>query len=188
MERQLSDARAQPAKAGESGFTLIELMLTASILSIVLLAIFALLDVSARIAPQDQERGQAMRDAEVGLYRMTRELRQAHQVVSGDADTMTVRVLSPGSTSEVTVTYDCGPAADGTARCTRTAGGGPAEVVIDRVINGSRPVFEYDVAPPAVRYVRANIVVPARGGRTEGNGYRHEIIFADGFYMRNRDA
>lgn len=175
----------------EDGFTLIELLITASILSVVLLAILALLDVSARIAPQDQERAHAIQESQAGLYRMTRELRQAHAVVGGDADTITVRVLPRTGTAEITVTWDCGtphPTESSMRRCTRTVGSGTAEVVIDRVINGTRPVFEYDAPPTTSRYVRASVIVPARGDRKAENGHRHEIVLADGVYMRNRDA
>ena len=174
----------------EGGFTLIEVMISASILAVVLLAILALLDTSARIAPQDQERGHAIQESQTGLYRMTRELRQAHQVVSGDADTLVVRVLPRGSATEVTVTWDCGtahPTDPGLRRCTRTVGGSQ-EVVIDRVVNGTRAVFEYDAAPTAARYVRASVIVPSRGERVAAAGHRHEIVLYDGFYMRNRDA
>ncbi len=121
---------------------------------------------------------------------MTRELRQAHEVVSGDADTLTVRVLLPGATTPTTVTWECGAAhpTDSTMRrCTRTAGGSP-ELVIDRVVNGARPVFEYDGTPTATRYLRATVIVPARGDRRAGEGHQHEIVLADGVYMRNRDA
>ena len=165
--------------------------MSASLLTVVLLGILALLDTSARIGPQDQERGQAIQDSQVGLYRMTRELRQAHTVVSGDADTLTVQVLPRGSTVPVTVTWDCGAAhpTDSTMRrCTRRVGSGSAELVIDRVVNGSRPVFEYDATPTAARYVRASVIVPSRGERRAATGHRHEIVLADGFYMRNRDA
>jgi prepilin-type N-terminal cleavage/methylation domain-containing protein len=176
----------------EAGFTLIELMISASILAVVLLAILALLDTSARIAPQDQERAHAIEESQAGLYRMTRELRQAHEVVSGDADTITVRVLPRGATTPITVTWECAAAhpTDSTMRrCTRTTGAGATEVVIDRVVNGTaRPVFVYDAAPTAARYVRASVIVPARGDRKAALGHKHEIVLADGFYMRNRDA
>ena len=184
--------RGDKAVTREDGFTLIELMISASILTVVLLAILALLDTSARIAPQDQERAHAIQDSQAGLDRMTRELRQAHEVVSGDADTITVRVLPRGATAPATITWDCGaahPTESSMRRCTRTVGAGTAELVIDRVVNGStRPVFEFDAAPTAARYVRASVIVPARGDRKEDLGHKHEIVLADGFYMRNRDA
>lgn len=195
MGRSSTTERARRLLGEEGGFTLIELMIGASIMSIVLIAILALLDTSARIVPQDQERGNAIQESQAGVHRMTRELRQAHAVVSGDSDTMTVRVVPQGSSTAITVTWDCGaahpdPTESAFRRCTRTVGTGTAEVVIDRVVNGStRPVFDYGSdAPTAAKFVKANVIVPARGDRKSGNGHKHEIVLADGFYMRNRDV
>lgn len=189
MQKKRAFARANRVTLDERGFTLIELMITASILSMVLLALFAMIDVSARIAPQDQERGHVIQEAQVGLHRMTRELRQAHRVVSGDADTLVVEVVVGGTTRQVT--YDCGtthPTDSAYRQCTRIVGGS-SEVTVDYVVNGSRAVFEYGTTPATdARYVTARVFVSARGGRKQGQGLRHEILYEDGFYMRNRDA
>jgi prepilin-type N-terminal cleavage/methylation domain-containing protein len=180
------------ARTREDGFTLIELLITASILSVVLLAILARLDTSARIAPQEQERASAIQESQVGLHRMTTEVRQAYEVVNGDADTLTIRVLPRGTSTPVVVTWECAaahPIDSALRRCTRTVGAGTPELVIDRVVNGaSRPVFEYDATPTAARYIRTSVIVPARGDRKEGLGHKHEIVLADGIYLRNRDA
>jgi Tfp pilus assembly protein PilX len=153
----------------EGGWSLIELMLTCVLLIIVMGGTLSLLDTSAKIAPQEQERANAIRDAQVGLARMTRELRQATQVISATASTVSVKVPVAGVSQ--TVTYTC------TDACRRTQGSS-TEVVIARVLNGST-VFTFDGG----NYFEARIEVPAKGERAEG--LRHDIVLDDGFYLRN---
>ena len=154
----------------EGGWSLIELMLTCVLLIIVMGGTLSLLDTSAKIAPREQERAQAIRDAQVGLARMTRELRQATQVISATASSVSVKV--PVSGVSQTVTYTC------TDACRRIQAGRPTEIVIARVQNGST-VFTFDGG----NYFEARIEVLARGERNEG--LRHKIVLDDGFYLRN---
>jgi len=144
----------------ERGIALIELLITAVVLNVVLFAILGLLDVSARAVPKDLERAAAIQESQAGLYRMTRDLRQAHDVVTPGTHVLSVNVFPGGRLTQVT--YDCTaphPSDSSYRRCTRTVGGA-TELVIDRVVDGSiRPVFEY----PTARYVTATVIVPGRG-------------------------
>jgi len=183
--------RLERVRREERGITLIEVLVTAVILNVVLFAILGLLDVSARAVPKDMERAAAIQESQAGLYRMTRELRQAHEIVSGSTHALTVNVLVGGAPTQVT--YDCTaphPSVSSYRRCTRRVGAAAPVLVIDRVVNGSaRPVFEYDSATPTTaRYVRASVIVPGRGERRQDGDYQHEIVLADGLFMRNRDA
>jgi type II secretory pathway pseudopilin PulG len=178
--------RTPEARSGEAGYALTELLVVASLLVIVLGAILTLGETSQRIAPQETERAQVIREAQVGLHRMTRELRHAYQAptVSGSAIQAT---LAMGGTSR-TVRYECNrphPTESAYTQCQRfivtgsTQTGG--EVVIDRVLNGNS-VF----STPSTSYVRALVEVAARGDLRDG--YDHKVVLDDGFYMRNLDG
>ena len=151
--------------------------MAASILSVVLGAILSLSSATAQLAPNDEERAHQIDDARAGVYRMTRELRQARQFVSSSSYSITV-VLTAG-----TVTYTCNnphPSITGRSRCTRSLNGGTAAPVIDHLTNvaNNRPVFTR-----SGNYVAVNARVAASGDRRDG--HRHTLTFEDGFYMRN---
>jgi type II secretory pathway pseudopilin PulG len=180
--------------SGEAGYALVELMVVASLLVIVLGAILALGEATQRIAPKESERAHVIREAQVGLHRMTRELRHAYSAlptvaaptVSGS--TMQANVLRAGGVPK-TVRYDCDeahPTDSAYTRCVRQellSGGtwSGQEVVIDRVLNGTAV---FSLTPPD--YVAARVEVAARGSLKDG--YGHRIILEDGVYMRNLDG
>ena len=163
----------------ESGWSLIELLLVSVLLIVILGGTLNLLDTTAKIAPQEQERAEAVREAQVGLARMTRELRQATKVLELTPTRMQVYV--PVSGVRQTVTYDCtatSPTVPAKKACVRTQTNGPTnELVIDRVSNTT--VFTASGSD----YVQVRIDVPASGERAEG--LRHTIVLDDGFFMRN---
>ena len=165
----------------ESGWSVIELMLVAVLLAIVLGGTLNLLDTTAKIAPQEQERAHAVREAQVGLARMTRELRQAVRVNASANPALIISVDTPVAGVRRTVTYDCtgtSPTVATTKACRRSQSGGlQNEVVIDRVTNST--VFTAD----GNDYFKVRIEVPASGERQQG--LRHKIVLDDGFFMRN---
>jgi hypothetical protein len=183
---------------GEGGYSLIELLAVISLLFVLLGAILALSETSQRIAPRDQERAHAIREAQVGLHGMTRQLRQAYLLHSATAYTMDVSIVLNGAVRRYS--YECDqehPTEPVYSRCFRyeVVGGvkGSPKLVIDRVLNGphgtgaTNPVFRYETNPSGtVTYAEAAIDVPAKGGRT--HGHAHKIALYDGFYMRNLDA
>jgi type II secretory pathway pseudopilin PulG len=181
-------ARPAPAhSSGAAGYALVELMVVAALLVIVLGAILALGETTQRIAPKETERANVIREAQVGLHRMTRELRHAYQAPAVTGSTMQANVLGAGGATR-TVRYDCDEAHPTDAaytRCVRQVYSGgtwsTAEVVIDRVLNGTA-VF----ALTSPDYVGARVEIAARGGLQDGHD--HRIILEDGFYMRNLDV
>jgi hypothetical protein len=179
--------RAPEPRSAEAGLALVELLVVASLLIIVLGAILALAETTQRIAPKESERAHVIREAQVGLHRMTRELRHAYQAPTVTGSTMQAAVLGANGTAR-TVKYDCDEAhpTDGAyTRCVRQVLSGSTwtgnEVVIDRVLNGSA-VFAS--TPPD--YVSATVEVAARGNLQDG--YDHRVILDDGIYMRNLDG
>jgi Tfp pilus assembly protein PilX len=162
-------------------------MVVASLLVIVLSAILALGETTQRIAPKESERAHVIREAQVGLHRMTRELRHAYQAPTVSGSAMQANVLGTNGAT-ATVRYDCDEAhpTDLTyTQCVRqvfSSGSWSAEeLVIDRVLNGTTV---FDLTPPD--YVSATVEVAARGDLNDG--YDHRVILEDGFYMRNLDG
>jgi hypothetical protein len=176
----------------ESGYSLVEMIAVSLGMVVILMAILGLADVANKIAPTERERVHAMRDAEVGMKKMTRELRTAHDIdVSSWA--VTASILKSGSTIEVT--YDCSDVEDGLRTCTRTQTGGSGAgttTAVERLANASsRPVFtattRTDGTGPAwTPYVKVLLEVPARGERSVGAASR--VVLEDGVYLRNVDA
>jgi prepilin-type N-terminal cleavage/methylation domain-containing protein len=174
----------------ERGFALVELLVVITLLSVILSAILLFADTAHKVTPKEQERSMAIQQAQTGIYRMTRELRQAHQVNMAQPLVIDVNYASSGVNRQVR--YDCDephPTVASYSRCVRMEAGQPNEVVVDRVLNKTT-IFTYSTnADGAITYVRVAIDVPARGERNvDGDGYDHQIGLYDGFYLRNLDA
>jgi type II secretory pathway pseudopilin PulG len=179
LENAHRDKRSPGVRRGEAGYALIELLVVASLLVIVLGAILTLGETSQRVAPKESERANVIREAQVGLHRMTRELRHAYEDVAVTPSTMAADVLGRDG-----VSYDCSqphPTNANYTRCLRYVNGVGGEVVIDRVLNGDAV---FTLTPPD--YVHATVEVNAGGDLK--NGYDHPILLEDGFYMRNLDG
>ena len=177
----------------EHGYTLIEALVVVVLLIVVMGGTLSLLDTTAQVAPQENERAHAIREAQVGLSTMTRELRQARSVEAGyDASGLTVRTPVAGVPTKVE--YDCtqdsvsksdGPG--GLTACRRIQYAADDSTVVstthpvDRLL--SDQVFEYTVENGAIQFVTARIEVPASGERQEG--LEHKIVLDDGFFLRN---
>jgi hypothetical protein len=165
----------------------------------VISAVLALLETTTRVAPSDQERSLSIREAQSGLSRMVRELRQAYRVVGTSPSSMRVLVRlkkdDPSTTaveshSNWLVEYDCGVGVS--EKCVRKqarpgelpAASGP--VVIERVTNpADAPVFSFESDTDSVKpvYVKVRVEVPASGERSRG--YSHKVVLEDGFFARN---
>jgi hypothetical protein len=183
LEHAQRDKRPSRSPRGEAGYALTELLLVSSLLVIVLGAVLMLGEASQQVAPKESERAMVIRDAQVGLDRMTRELRHAYQAPTVTGSTIQANVVN-GGTSE-TVRYDCNvahPTRAGYTRCLRypvvNGTPGTGQMVIDRVLNGTA-VFTLT----GTNYVRALVEVAAAGDLQDG--YDHRVVLDDGFYMRN---
>lgn len=179
----------------ERGFTLTEQLVVASGLVVILGAIMGLADLAAKSAPTDRERVHAVREAQVEVDKMVRELRKAYALSITNAGFRATGQLLDGGVA-VTVTYDCSAApVNGLRKCDRSQSGGtspPAQTVLPRIANAAaRPVFTAqqradDAGVNWTTYVRVIVEVPSKGERTTGGTAR--TVLDDGFYLRNVDA
>lgn len=179
----------------EGGFSLVELLVVVALLSFVLAATLGIFDVAVRQAPRDQERAHAIREAQVGLYAMTRELRQAYEVKSVSGSQMDVLVRLRGVDKRVRYRCDgdpSNPAFPSYRRCVREEASaspgavlGAPQIVIDRVLNGASVFSPTFAGTPAVSpaYFTARIQVPARGRLK--TGYTSSVVLDDGVFLRN---
>jgi Tfp pilus assembly protein PilV len=174
----------------ESGMSLAELLVVMLTMTIVLMAIMGLLDVAIKTAPRDQERALSIREGQVGLHIMTRELRQANKVWTPGKTQIYVNIGD-----DKHVLYDCDavhPDDPAQRRCLRweAAIGSelmldePGEVVVDRRMPGDVFTYEPNLVNPT--FVRAHILVPQSGERADG--YHANLVLEDGFYLRNTDV
>jgi type II secretory pathway pseudopilin PulG len=196
------EKRPPAARRGEAGYALTELLLVTSLLAIVLGAILALGETTQRIAPRDTERAHVIREAQVGLHGMTRQLREAADMTTPPHGAATASTLDVTLRDGTRYSFECDephPTQAGYNRCVRfPVVGGVKQtengmVLIDRVLNGpagtgaTNPIFEYETnIAGIVTYVHVAIHVPAKGDLAQGHDY--DVVLEDGVYMRNLDA
>ena len=189
-------ARLRQLRRDERGFSLIEVLVASLILMFMLGAILMVLDETSKQAPRDQERAEVIQETQIGVNRMTRELRHAYKVETQGQWSITVRLPVAGSTTGRQITYDCSvpdPDRPEYRRCMRTEGGGGARPVVTRVLlrtppgGGSPPpVFEYSQnAAGRVDYVEVTVATAAQGDLRKG--FNHAVTLKDGFFLRNVD-
>lgn len=183
----------------QGGFALAELLVAMLCFMFVMTAVLSLLESSSRVVPRDQERSLSIREAQSGLGRMVRELRQAYEIVGTSPSSMRVKVRlrkdDPATATVEThsnwlVEYDCGVGVSG--KCVRKEAR-PGQVppasgptVIQRVSNpADKPVFSFETDTDSVNpvYVKVRVEVPASGERK--SGYSHKVVLEDGFFARN---
>jgi len=89
-----------PSSAGERGLTLIEALVSITVLVSILLGLYALLESSNQLAKQESNVAEAQQSARVGIYELSRMIRQARvgQLFYGNA-ILPATNNSPGGTS-----------------------------------------------------------------------------------------
>lgn len=172
----------------ERGFTLIELLTAMAILVIIVIATLAMLDFAVRSEPEIAERNNAIRDAQVEVERMVRELRGSYDVLAATSSTLSVLTYLNRTT--------CAGGATGTARkcridyactagsCIRTvsesdgSAPGPARTLATGLASSS--VFSYSPssADPAAISVTLTFEATDRAGEDA-------ITLSDGATLRN---
>jgi prepilin-type N-terminal cleavage/methylation domain-containing protein len=198
---------------GESGFTLVEVMVVSVLLAIVTIPIFNALDFSRQEVPKTVEYAHAIADATTGLQKMMQEIRQAYEINPTNADATTgagsfIDFFAVLNDQDLEVRYDCSqpyPGNTGYRRCMRvyctaSATGVPctmpaftspsAAVVIDRVQNTTGNVFTFydrtgepNPDPGDIVSVEAKVPVPALGPLN--SGLTHSITLDNGTSIPN---
>jgi prepilin-type N-terminal cleavage/methylation domain-containing protein len=174
----------------EKGMSLMELLVGMALMSVVMLALLALLDSAISTAPRDEERANSIREGQVGLHVMTRELRQANKVWTPGRTQIYVNIGD-----DKHVLYDCDavhPANPDQRQCLRweAAVGSelpldqPGQVVVERRVAGDVFTYQPNLINPT--FVEVHIEVPQAGDREDG--YHANLELNDGFYLRNTDV
>ena len=184
--RRRSTRLAAQRGTGESGFTLVELLVGMSIMLVISFAALGLLEVAQRSEPEVRETNARIQEAQVGMERIVRELRQTSGVVSASPTSLTVNTYLSGSNCaggsgtgarSCRVVYSCS-----SGECTRTASEvsgaspGPAVPFASDVISNS--IFAY--TPDATSPTGVTVTMQLRD-----DGGEDQITLSDGATFRN---
>jgi type II secretory pathway pseudopilin PulG len=163
----------------EAGFTLVELLVAMPLALIVIFAAYGALSQAHRSQTETRIRAEGLRQQQVGLERMTRELRHAtsfqyltSQVVEFDA------FVRGGGGSMLRIRYDCSAG----TYCERRVGpaGGPVAGSGTRLIDALENPDVFDPEPNFLnpRYVSVTAAVRIAADR-------QRIVLRDGVDLRN---
>jgi prepilin-type N-terminal cleavage/methylation domain-containing protein len=182
----------------EEGFTLVEVMVVLTILPLVLVALFKVLDTGSQIGPRTVEYANAVEQAGSGVSRTIRDVRQAYRIVGTTPNSITFLAVVNGTDTQVNISCDIAstataPAGSSYRRCVKTTAAAGASlpspvtgtVLVDRVINGTLtdPVFVYSPSAINPTFVAVKVRVPSQG---EGKaGFTHPITIDNGTLLRN---
>ncbi len=189
--------RRRSLAPAESGFTLIEVLMVAALLSLVVGALMAPIVLSQRIENRDANYAYSQQEARTGLDAMVSQVRQAWEIISTSANSVEMNVNLNGVAEHVL--YECDvqqPGAPQYHECVRVqAAAGSAlppltsgTIAITNLENGTStdPVFSFGPDPVAPYYMTATIKVPTSDGAN--GGLTHAIVLSDGALMRNENV
>jgi prepilin-type N-terminal cleavage/methylation domain-containing protein len=194
---RLRARRLPTATQSERGFTLVEILVVISLLSIVLAVLMGPMIDSQLIANRQFNYAAAQQSARTGLDSMVAQIRQATAIIASGPNFVEMNVNLQGVS--YTVLYECdipqpvtpdGAHYDECLRASTTQGGTPSlsngAIVVSNLFNGPT-VFQWLSDPNAPLYMTATVEVPASNGQKNG-GLNHRIVFTDGALMRNRQV
>jgi prepilin-type N-terminal cleavage/methylation domain-containing protein len=178
----------------QAGFTLVEQLVAILILGTVVGATLTAFETMLKATPADQEWSHTVANTQAGIYKMTRELRQATTVTLVTAYVVSADVVLSGKT--VHVLYQC----DLETRCSRKATTAPTAAPARGCAGASEAAKEKECPPvvrfvqsftlskpiftlPATKYVKVEMVVRSAGEIT--TKHTHNVTLVDGFYARN---
>ena len=181
--------RARSRLARSDGFTLVELLIAASMSLLVLGVGVALMTTGLRNEPRVVEKAGEIQQARVAMERLTREIRQGDSVISATETDLSLithvnSATCGGATSSQSmlcrVTYSCAAEA-----CTRIESnpdgtGATAPVIVVSGITSSS-VFSYTPTAADPSYIGLSLLFPADDGGDS-------ITLTDGVTMRNVSA
>jgi len=193
--------------ASQSGFTLIEVLVSAALSIIVLGGVLSVLEASQNAQSRDQEWALVIQEGRAGLERMVREMRQAYSIRNDSHSSIDFYATIGGTSWEIS--YDCEESQPGSEfrECVRRAatfiaGKAPSKEelttasavpIIKDVLNGTKAdendrVFE-EFSPNAIApdLVTVKLVLPASGTLklADASTYTHKVILENGAYIRD---
>lgn len=83
----------------ERGFTLVEVLVTMLMMTLVMLALYSIFDMSLRVFSFGNDKVEAVENARIGMGKMEREIRAAYPVNKGADPPLEHLFFSPGSPS-----------------------------------------------------------------------------------------
>jgi prepilin-type N-terminal cleavage/methylation domain-containing protein len=138
----------------EDGFTVIELLVSILIFGIVSTVTLSLLTSVARGVRKDEARAGAVADAQIGIGRMVRELRQTYEVIDMSGSTIDAYARIGGA--NVRLRYDCDAA-------TPDDPGNPYDQFYRRCVRRTAPVVDpTSTTPPTLPDITAGDVIVDR--------------------------
>ncbi len=142
--------------AGETGVTIVELLIASTIFMIVILAAFGALESVSKASAFQANRTQTLDDMRSTLNRMTRDLRQATAVdqAASTASTVTFSTYINGTVTPIVYT------ASGTT-LTRKVGAAAPFIVLKQLTNTN--VFNYVSAGSGIQWVDMRLEVTPTG-------------------------
>ncbi len=168
----------------QSGFTLVEQLVAMLLLAIVTGFTLSVLESMMRAAPADQEWTHTVANTQVGVYRMTRDLRQGLNVTLVTGYVASADVVVKGATQHVLYQCDLGSSCTRksttapTAAPERGAGGAPVIANLQNFSLGT-PVF----TSPSSKYFKVVVIVRSAGSLK--TAHTHTVTLTDGFFARN---
>jgi type II secretory pathway pseudopilin PulG len=175
--------------AESSGFTLVELMIAASMSLLVIGTGVGLLTTGLRNEPKVAEKAGEIQEARVAMERLTREIRQGDSVISATPTQFSLitnvnSATCGGATSSESmlcrVTYTCSAGACTRIESNPDGSGATAPVIVVSGITSSS-VFSYTPSAAAPTYIGVNLLFPDQEGGDS-------ITLTDGVTMRNASA
>lgn len=128
------------AMRNEHGFTLVEMLVSISILSVMMAGMFSFLWGASTHWGTAQDAAEVTENARLGLNRMTRELKQASSITSASSDLVSFRVNF--GTGAETITYGFTPGSGGdTGIVWRSTSTSPGEVTLINDVESMQFVY-----------------------------------------------
>jgi prepilin-type N-terminal cleavage/methylation domain-containing protein len=178
----------------EDGFTLVEVLVSISLLAVVLGILMVPIVDSQRIETRDENYAYSQQEARTGVESMVAQIRQATAILSQPSDYAVVFNITI-SGQPLTVLYECDIAQPNSpyhecVRAQTAQGGNPnasSGTVVARNLLNTIPVFKFGPDPNAPYYMTATLEVPSSDGASSNPTYAlsHKIVLSDGTLMRN---
>jgi Tfp pilus assembly protein PilE len=186
--------RARVNPRGQAGFTVVEVLVAATISIGVLGSTLTPLAATQHAEISSASWSDQLQLAQAQESWMLREIRQAYAVLATTPNSIDFDVSIAGVQEQVY--YQCDVAQPGTSyhECVRlqAAVGAPlpalstGTVIVTDVSNGSTPVFGFSPDGYNPTYVSVHLEFPASNG--SHYGLRHAIVVNDGAFLRNMAA